>query len=389
MNNDNDITDNTVEVFDDFDDMFLDEDILRGICSNGFDKPSSIQSRAIVPIVRGRDVIAQSQSGTGKTATFLISTLQRVDKDLKVPQVLVLTPNRELSDQVYNVLQSLNQFRGISSTLIIGGTKVEDNFTVLDAGVQYIIGTPGRVFDMIKRYALKTDKLKSFVLDEADEMLSRGFKDQIYEIFQYVPKTSQICLFSATMPEIALNLSDKFMNDPLRILVKKDELTLEGIKQYHLGVEHENWKIATLVDLFDKLSMAQTIIFANSKRKVMYIKEELEKQGHTCDCICSDMSQSERTAVMKNFRRGESRVLITTDIIARGIDVQQVSIVINYDVPKYREIYIHRIGRSGRFGRKGIAINFVTEKEYGALQDIIQFYNTQIDPLPENIRDLL
>lgn len=390
LNNcDTETNDSNIEVYDDFDDMGLDDNLLRGICSYGFEKPSGIQSRAIVPIVKGNDIIAQSQSGTGKTATFLISTLQRVDENLKSPQVLVLTPNRELSYQIHEVFKSLNQFRNISSTLIIGGTKVEDDFKTLDNGVQYIIGTPGRVFDMIKRYALKTENLKSFVLDEADEMLSRGFKDQIYEIFQYVPKTSQVCLFSATMPEAALELTQKFMEKPIRILVKRAELTLEGIKQFHLGVEHENWKIATLVDLFDKLSMAQTIIFANSKRKVIHIKDELEKQGHTCDYICSDMSQTQRNSVMKNFRDGESRVLITTDIIARGIDVQQVSIVINYDVPKYREIYIHRIGRSGRFGRKGIAINFVTEKEYITLQDIIRFYNTQIDPLPENIKDLL
>lgn len=372
-----------------FDDMGLSEGLLRGICSYGFEKPSTIQSKAIMPIIAGEDVIGQSQSGTGKTATFLIGTLQRVDKDLKCPQVLILSPNRELSMQIYEVLGSLNEFLKVTATLVIGGTKVEDNFKDLDSGVQYIIGTPGRVFDMIKRYALKTDELKSFVLDEADEMLSRGFKDQIYDIFQYVPKKAQICLFSATMPEIALELTQKFMTNPLKILVNRQELTLEGIKQYYLGLEQESWKIPTLCDLFAKLSLNQTIIFANSKRKVIYIKDMLEQEGYAAECIHGDMTQAMRTAQMQNFRRGDSRVLITTDIIARGIDVQQVSTVINYDVPKYREIYIHRIGRSGRFGRKGVAINFVTEKEYTQLQDIIQFYNTQMETLPENIKDLL
>ena len=191
------------------------------------------------------------------------------------------------------------------------------------------------------------------------------------------------------MPAAALELTKKFMVNPVRILVKKEQLTLEGIKQYYLGVESEVWKLATLSDLYDKLSISQSIIFANSRRKAEYIKEQLEELNHTVDCIHGEMQQSDRDKIMYNFRKGQSRILITTDIIARGIDVQQVSIVINYDVPKFREVYIHRIGRSGRYGRKGIAINFVTEKEYNHLQNIIEFYNSEIEPLPENIKELL
>ena len=191
------------------------------------------------------------------------------------------------------------------------------------------------------------------------------------------------------MPEAALELTEKFMNNPLKILVKKEQLTLDGIKQYYLGVDQENWKLATLCDLYNKLSISQSIIFTNSKRKAEYIKDQLLEQDYIVDCIHGDMHQTNRNSIMENFRNGKSRILITTDIIARGIDIQQVSIVINYDIPRYREIYIHRIGRSGRYGRKGIAINFVTKREYEHLQKIIEFYDSQIEPLPENIKDLL
>ena len=378
-----------LEIFNDFDSMDLPENLLRGIYAYGYERPSSIQTKAIVPLKSGVDLIAQSQSGTGKTATFLIGSLSRINIKLKQPQILVLAPNRELAIQINNVMLSLSHYMGIKTALIMGGTKLDKNFRLLDSGAQVIIGTPGRVFDMIKRFALRTDELKSFILDEADEMLSRGFKEQIYEIFQFIPKSSQVCLFSATMPINALELTEKFMNDPVRILVKKDELTLEGIKQYFLGLEQESWKIATLCDLYEKLSISQSIIFANSRRKVDYIREQLQNENHAVECIHGDMSQQERNNIMESFRDGKLRILITTDIIARGIDVQQVSIVINYDIPRFREVYIHRIGRSGRYGRKGIAINFVTEREYDQLKEIMQFYSTEMEPLPENIKDLI
>jgi translation initiation factor 4A len=378
-----------LEVYETFDDMGLKEDILRGIYSYGFEVPSSIQQRAIKPLIDGKDLIAQAQSGTGKTATFIIGCLERVDMSINKPQIIVLAPNRELAMQIFNVFNSLNDFYGVKGGLIMGGTDLKENFRMLDEGLQFIVGTPGRVFDMLKRYAIVTDQIKTFVLDEADEMLSRGFKEQIYEIFQFLPKKCQICLFSATMPEMALELTTKFMIDPLRILVDKENLTLEGIKQYYLGVEQESWKLATLYDLYEKLSISQSIIFVNSKRKADFLQTQLEENDYTVDCIHGDLTQKERNEIMTSFRNGNSRILITTDIIARGIDVQSVSIVINYDIPRYREIYIHRIGRSGRFGRKGIAINFVTEREYNNLKDIQNFYKTEIVPLPENIKDIL
>tara|TARA_B100000963_G_scaffold143333_1_gene124890 strand:+ start:307 stop:1518 length:1212 start_codon:yes stop_codon:yes gene_type:complete len=372
-----------------FDELEINPLILRGIYAMGFEYPSAIQRLAIRPMLDKHDLIAQAQSGTGKTATFLIGALQKVDKQLKKPQVIVLCPNRELAQQIYYNLEGLNQYFKIQIALIMGGTLVDDNFKILDSGAQFIIGTPGRVYDMMKRYVLKTTDVKCFVMDEADEMLSKGFKDQIYEIFQFIPKEAQICIFSATLPPPALELTDKFMKNPNKILVKTDEITLEGIKQYYLGVQHENWKTATLFDLYDNLSMKQTIIFCNSKRKAEWLKEQLTAENFTVSCIHSDLTQVVRDKTMKSFRLGTSRILIATDVIARGIDIQQVEIVINFDLPREIETYIHRIGRSGRFGRKGIAINFVTQKEYSQMQRIEQYYHTEITPLPENIKELI
>jgi translation initiation factor 4A len=373
-----------------FDDLEIPEELLRGIYGHGFEEPSAIQKKAINPVLSGRDVIAQSQSGTGKTASFLIGTMAKVDLDVPQPQVLIICPNRELATQIMSVFESFNSYLKIKGALIMGGTGVDDNFKALDAGAQFIVGTPGRVFDMMKRYVLKTSKIKSFVMDEADEMLSKGFKDQVYDIFQFIPKESQTCIFSATMPPQAIELTEKFMDtNKIVLLVKKEQVTLEGISQFYLGIEQENWKLATLFDLYDRLSIRQTIIFVNSKRKAEVLKESLEQNKFVVSIIHANMSQVQRDKTMKLFRTGDSRILIATDVIARGIDVQHVHVVINYDIPKHIETYIHRIGRSGRFGRKGIAINFATEQEFEKLQRIQEHYHTQIEPMPENIKNLI
>lgn len=372
-----------------FDELNLDDNLLRGIYSHGFELPSVIQKKAIKPIIAGRDVIAQSQSGTGKTGSFLIGSMAKVDLAIKQPQVIILCPNRELATQIHYNFESLNSFLGINGTLIMGGTGVEDNFKALDNGAQLIIGTPGRIYDMMKRYVLKTNKLRTFVMDEADEMLSKGFKDQVYEIFQFIPPGCQTCIFSATMPDVALEITNKFMNNPVQLLVKQEMITLEGIKQYYLGVDQENWKIATLYDLYERLKIRQTIIFVNSKRKADFLKEQLESENFIVSIIHANMTQIQRDKTMRTFRTGSSRILIATDVISRGIDVQQVQVVINFDIPRHVETYIHRIGRSGRYGRKGIAINFVTEAEFEKLEKIQKYYQTEIQPLPENIKTLI
>jgi len=372
-----------------FDDMDLKEDLLRGIYAYGFEKPSTIQQRGIVPIVRGFDTIAQAQSGTGKTATFTIGVLQRVDLGMKQCQALILAPTRELANQSHKVVCSIGDYLNVVCHACIGGTKVADDIDMLRRGVHIVVGTPGRVFDMIERRALDVRNVKLFVLDEADEMLSRGFTDQIYDVFRKLPENVQVGLFSATMPEEVLEMTGKFMNDPKRILVKRDELTLEGIKQFYVAVEREEWKLDTLCDLYETLTITQAIIYCNARRKVDWLTEQLHSRDFTVSALHGDMDQKERELIMKEFRSGSSRVLITTDLLARGIDVQQVSLVINYDLPKDRENYIHRIGRSGRFGRKGVAINFIVSDDVRVLRDIEQFYNTQIEEMPMNVADLI
>ena len=373
-----------------FDTMELNEELLRGIYCYGFEKPSYIQQKSIIPLYKGYDIIAQSQSGTGKTGSFLIGTLQKIDRNLNKTQALILSPTRELSQQIYNVLCALSvHMPTLTKHLLIGGKNLSEDFTQLEGKPHIIVGTPGRVYDMLKRYALTPENINLFILDEADEMLSRGFKDQIYEIFQYISKNCQVALFSATMPNEALDITRKFMNDPLTILVNKEELTLEGIKQYYVDVENETWKFDCLCDIYSSITVSQTIIYCNSKRKADWIREKLQAKGFTVECIHGDMKQQNRDEILINFRSGKHRILLATDIIARGIDVQQVSLVINYDMPRYKETYIHRIGRSGRFGRKGVSINFITKEDKRNMQAIQSFYNTQIDQLPNDFQGII
>lgn len=378
-----------VDVVPSFDAMNLKAELLRGIYNYGFERPSAIQQRAIIPILQGRDVIAQSQSGTGKTTIFCVGILQAIDTKKKDLQALVLSPTRELAEQSRNVMLALGDYMSARCHACIGGKSIGDDIRALEAGVHTVSGTPGRVYDMIKRRSLETRNIKMLVIDEADEMLGRGFKEQIYDIYRYLPPTTQVVLISATLPHEVLEMTTKFMSNPVRILVKRDELTLEGIKQFFVAVEKEEWKFDTLCDLYDTLTITQAVIFCNTRRKVDWLTEKMREANFTVSAMHSDMPQSERDAIMTEYRSGKSRVLIATDIFGRGIDVQQVSLVINYDLPNNRELYIHRIGRSGRFGRKGVAINFVKNEDVRILRDIEQFYGTQIDEMPMNVADLI
>ncbi|KAK3410808.1 eukaryotic initiation factor 4A-2 [Eucalyptus grandis] len=377
------------EVYDSFDSMGLQENLLRGIYAYGFEKPSAIQQRGIVPFCKGLDVIQQAQSGTGKTATFCSGILQQLDYDVVQCQSLVLAPTRELAQQIEKVMRALGDYLGVKVHACVGGTSVREDQRILQSGVHVVVGTPGRVFDMLRRQSLRPDYIKMFVLDEADEMLSRGFKDQIYDIFQLLPSKIQVGVFSATMPPEALEITRKFMNKPVRILVKREELTLEGIKQFHVNVDKEEWKLETLCDLYETLAITQSVIFVNTRRKVDWLTDKMRSRDHTVSATHGDMDQNTRDIIMREFRSGSSRVLITTDLLARGIDVQQVSLVINYDLPTQPENYLHRIGRGGRFGRKGVAINFVTRDDERMLFDIQKFYNVVVEELPSNVADLL
>lgn len=372
-----------------FDEMGLSEKILRGIYAHGFEGPSTIQKRAIKPMMDGHDVIAQAQSGTGKTGTFSISTMARVDPERKVPQVLALTPTRELALQVHSVYSSISTYLDIKVHCLIGGTSRREDENILRDGVHVIIGTPGRVYDMIRSGHFKTTDLKVFVLDEADEMLSRGFVDDIYHIFKEIPKDVQVGLFSATMPPQALEITENFMKNPVSIMVQKEELTLDGILQYYVDVGHPDSKVDVLCDIYEQLNIAQSVIFCSTSRKVDQVTNFMKKHDFTVAAIHGQMNHAERNEIMNGFRSGQIRFLISTDLTARGIDVQGVSFVVNYDLPNNIENYIHRIGRAGRFGRKGVAISLITQQDAHLISSICKYYNTEINEMPQNIRDLL
>jgi len=369
----------------------LGENLLRGIYAYGFEKTSPIQKKGLHPMVahfenqRRRDLIAQAQSGTGKTGCFVIGLLHIVDTNKSCTQGLILAPTHELARQIFGVVTAIGRFEKVVAQLLIGGTSVDEDRHQLERNVPHIVvGTPGRVHDMIRRKYLKTEKITTLVLDEADEMLSHGFKDQIYKIFQYMPSEIQIGLFSATMPMELNMLTEKFMKHPVKILVKAEQLTLQGIAQYFIRLDSDEHKYMTLKDLFTGLVISQAIIYCNSTRRVDDLQEAMEGDSFPVKKIHGKMEDSERKETHKAFKDGACRVLITSDLFARGIDVQQVSIVINFDVPKSEHTYLHRIGRSGRWGRKGVAINMVTKHDGARLKHFEEYYNTQITEMPQD-----
>ena len=371
-----------------FDDLGLDERLLRGIYGYGFEVPSIIQQKGIPPLTSFKDTIAQAQSGTGKTATFSIGALQVIDTSLNACQGLIVAPTRELAQQIHRVVSQLGHYLGVRAHACVGGTAVREDMRVLEQGVHVVVGTPGRVFDMMSRNALNASTLRIFVLDESDEMLSRGFKDQILDIFRKLPGNIQVGLFSATMPEEILKITEEFMREPYKILVDKEELSLEGINQYYVAIEHEQYKFETLTDLYDNIDIQQAIIYANTKKKVIELGQRMEEKDFTVSIIHGDLLPEQREQIMKDFRTGSTRVLISTDLLARGIDVQQVNLVINYDLTSNFESYLHRIGRSGRFGRKGVAINFVTANDSMFLKELEKFYGITIDEMPNDLANI-
>ena len=372
-----------------FDQLEIKENLLRGVYAYGFEKPSIIQHQAIPILMKGKDIIAQAQSGTGKTGAFSIGSLNNVDEEQKDTQVIILSPTRELADQTFKVIQELSSYTKITSCKMVGGTRVSDGIAELRKVPHVIVGTPGRVLDMLQKNHIYTDKLKMMIIDEADEMLSQGFQEMIYQIFKFVPKETQVGLFSATFPEELVDLSKQFMDNPEQILVKKESLTLEGISQYYINVKHHHWKYDVLKDIYNTINIAQCIIYINSKNRLQDIYHELMKDDFPVGMIHGSLMTNEREQIMNQFRQGDIRILLSTDLLSRGIDVQQLSLVINYDLPIQKETYIHRIGRSGRYGRKGVAINFVTDRDIQELQDIQSFYNTEIKIMPENISEII
>jgi translation initiation factor 4A len=386
----NEVIENSGEVFNEihsWDEFQLDPNILRGIYSYGFEKPSPIQRRAIQPIIAGRDVIAQAQSGTGKTAAFTIGALTKIDLSKDTTQVLILSPTRELTIQTSNVINQIgSMMKDLRVQTLFGGTHTDESTFFGSRKNHHIVcGCPGRVYDMMRRNKLRANKIKLIILDEADEMLSSGFKDQVYNIFQYLQQNVQVALFSATLPEHMFAITQKFMNDPVRIIVRAEQLTLEGISQYYVAVEDDRQKYDALKDLYKYISVSQCIIYCNSVRRVAELYEAMKDDEFPVCCIHSKMTKQERDNAFSDFRNGKSRVLISSNVTARGIDIQQVSIVINFDIPKCVYTYLHRIGRSGRWGRKGVGINFITRRDIIKLREIEQYYACEIKELPANL----
>lgn len=371
-----------------WDDLELSPDLLRGIYAYGFENPSPIQKKAIKPIVMKRDVIAQAQSGTGKTATFTIGALSNVDVTINSTQALVLSPTKELTLQTAKVFEGIGSMtKGLRVQSAFGGSAVDEGSSFSSKNVPHVIcGCPGRVFDMMRRDRISSHKIKIVVLDEADELLSSGFKEQVYNIFQYLSPDVQVVLVSATLPESMNGVIDKIMRNPIKISVKREMLTLEGIAQYYIAVDDDRQKYLTLKDLFSFLSVSQCIIYCNSVKRVQDLYEAMKEDAFPVCRLHSGMDKTERAAAFSEFKSGASRVLISSNVTARGIDVQQVSIVINFDIPKCVNTYLHRIGRSGRWGRKGVGINFITRRDISKLKEIETHYSTQISEMPANVK---
>lgn len=382
-----------VQTYSSFDDMHLDWALLKGIYGYGWESPTLIQQKTIVQMKDGRDIVAQEQSGKGKTGAFAIAALSIVDCSIRQTQVLILSPTRELTLQTLDVLDNISRnMEGFLVASCVGGTAVRDCIASLRQGPQIVVGTPGRVKHMIDRgSALNMRNLRAIVLDEADEMFDRGFRDSMYDIFEFCPENVQVCLFSATYNDEVLEIANRCCRNPFRILIKQEHVPLDGIKQYFVHCEQEKYKIEVLCNLYECISISALIIFVNSKTRVEQLHDALTGENHTCSCIHGGMTTEERELRMKEFRSGASRVLISTDLLARGIDVQNVGTVINYDLPHNNfSNYIHRIGRSGRHGKKGLALNFVTDnpRDTTTIRELERFYNTKIEELPQDIADV-
>ncbi len=379
---------NVTNKVDTFEELGLKKDLLRGIYGYGFEYPSPIQQKAILPMIQKNDVIAQAQSGSGKTATFTIGALELINPQLDEVQSLILCHTKELARQTEKVVRNFGQdYLKTKSHVFTGGTNLKDDINALKVGIHIGVGTPGRVLSMIDKKELKLTNLKILILDEADEMLSRGFIEDMKKIVSYIPPEANIWLVSATMPKEIVELSSKFMNNPKKILVRNEDLPLSGIKQYYVMLQ-KNWKIDALISIYMGLDITQAMIFCNAKNTVDFVSEELRKRGHMVSTMHSNLEHLERKKVMEEFIAGASRVLVSSDVLAKGIDVYQVSLVINYDLPKNKETYLHRIGRAGRYGRKGNAINFVTPDEKEDLEQIQKHYGFTIEKLPTDLGDL-
>jgi superfamily II DNA/RNA helicase len=374
-----------------FNDLNLKEDLLKGVYLYGFTKPSKIQINGIQNISSGKDCMLQSQSGTGKTATYLLGVLNRIDSNENKCQGIIITPTHELADQVYSVAIELSKFLGINIVKCIGGTDLNDNRDKIKTA-HLIIGTNGRISHMIKEKRINLFSIKFIILDEADELLADGLNEKLKFIFDKCSDGIQCCMISATFPPNIFSVAKRIMDNPVKILLRNSEVSVDLISQFYVNVEKEDLKFDTLLDLYSLVSTSQAIIFCNSIEKVDWLKTNLENNNFVITCLHGKMNQKEREIIIKEFRDGKTRILLTTDLLSRGIDIPLVNLVINYDLPINKEIYIHRIGRCGRFDKKGVAITMVKmEDPYDIklFNKLKHHYKLNIEELPDDIHKYL
>ena len=374
---------NNMEVKDlKFNELSINEKIVRAVTEMGFEEATPIQAKAIPAVLEGRDIIGQAQTGTGKTAAFGIPLLEHVDPKNKNVQAVVLCPTRELAIQVADEIRRLAKFmHGVKVSPIYGGQDIVKQIRSLKSGVQVVIGTPGRVMDHMRRKTVKFDNVSMVVLDEADEMLNMGFRDDIETILEAVPEERQTVLFSATMPKPIMDIAAKYQKDAQLIRVVRKELTVKNIEQYYFEVRPKN-KEEVLSRLLDIYNPHLSIVFCNTKKQVDELVTGLQGRGYFAEGLHGDMKQQQRDRVMNGFRKGRTEILVATDVAARGIDVDDVDVVFNYDLPQDEEYYVHRIGRTGRAGRTGLAFSFVVGREVYKLKDIQRYCKTKIAARP-------
>ena len=366
-----------------FEDYYLKRELLMGIFEMGFERPSPIQEEAIPLALAGRDILARAKNGTGKTASYLIPALEKCDPDVNAIQVLILVPTRELALQTSQVCKELGKHTAIQTMVTTGGTLLKDDIIRFCQPVHIVVATPGRILDLAKRDIAKLGGCDMIVLDEADKLLSEDFQPIIEQLISFTKEPRQILLFSATFPLSVKTFSDRNLKKPHEINLM-DQLTLRGITQYYAFVD-EKQKVHCLNTLFSKLDINQSIIFCNTFKRVELLAKNITELGYSCFYIHARMQQSERNRVFHDFRNGACRNLVSSDLFTRGIDIQAVNVVINFDFPKNSETYLHRIGRSGRYGHMGLAINLITYEDRFNLYKIEQELGTEIKPIPSEI----
>ncbi len=371
-----------------FDTLNLDPDIMRATAELGFEEATPVQEQVLPLMLAGKDVIAQAQTGTGKTAAFGLPILQRLDSAANYPQALVLAPTRELAVQVAEAVHRMGKYKGVSLLAVYGGQPIERQLRALRAGVQVVVGTPGRIMDHIRRGTLALDRVSTLILDEADEMLDMGFIEDIEFILEQVPSERQTGLFSATIPPRIAALARKYMHDPVRVTIEKERMTVPLVRQVYYDVSGRD-KFDALTRILDYESPSSTIVFCARKSEADTVCESLQGRGYSAEVLHGDLNQVQRDRVMNRFRNAQVEILVATDVAARGLDIPDVSHVINYDIPWDPESYVHRIGRTGRAGRAGDAITLVTPREQRLLRTIERVIDKRLQrmklPSPSDI----